>query len=174
VLGSANVGEPLRAAGVETFAPGDAYDKVDAVYIAWHPDCTMKDIEAAANAVWAGAAFTVASSVPFFATRAGKSIGYSHAIAAAVQSLTEVSPIILGKPSQAAMRFVAEKLALPMHEIAIIGDDPKLENYMAHEAGAVSIGVTTGIAKRAEWNAVPEDKRAHLVLDRLDDLLKHL
>ena len=29
--------------------------EVEAVYVGWHPDCNMKDIEAACNAIWAGA-----------------------------------------------------------------------------------------------------------------------
>ena len=49
---------------------------VDAVYVGWHPDCGMKDIEAACNAICAGAKLYVASDVPFFATQHGRSIGY--------------------------------------------------------------------------------------------------
>ncbi|MBL8552444.1 MAG: HAD-IIA family hydrolase [Hyphomonadaceae bacterium] len=174
VLGTPGVGEPLRALGIQTFVPGDVCDKIDAVYVGWHPDCVMRDIEAAANAIWAGAAFTVASNVPFFATKAGKSIGYSRAIAAAVESLTNTPPIVLGKPSQAAMSFVADKLQLPLSDIAVVGDDARLENLMAREAGAFSIGVSTGVTSRAEWDAMPQAQTAHLVLDRLDELLQHL
>ncbi len=50
---------------------------MDAVYVGWHPDCGMKDIEAACHAIWAGAKLYVASDVPFFATRHGRTIGYS-------------------------------------------------------------------------------------------------
>jgi hypothetical protein len=47
-------------------------DQVDAVYIRWHPDCRMKDIAAAAKAMWNGAQVyvasdAVASDAPFFA-----------------------------------------------------------------------------------------------------------
>jgi 4-nitrophenyl phosphatase len=170
VLGTPGVGEPLRVRSLQTFAPGEPGD-VDAVYVGWHPDCTMADIEAAANAIWAGAQFYVASSVPFFATRAGKSIGYSRAIAAAIESLTESVPIITGKPSAHAMALVARTLGLPFDAIGVVGDDPKLETLMAREAGAVSFGVVTGIAKREDYLAMPPERSAHHVLDNVGELL---
>src|SRR5689334_21423998 len=53
VLGMRGVGQALLDAGIQTKYTGepDASD-VDAVYVGWHPDCGMKDIEAACNAIW--------------------------------------------------------------------------------------------------------------------------
>jgi len=45
--------ERLRDQTVYTGEP-DA-SRVDAVYVGWHPDCGMKDIEAACEAIWNGA-----------------------------------------------------------------------------------------------------------------------
>jgi len=48
VLGSEGVGFALRAVGIVTCDATDAAaTQVDAVYVGWHPDCTMKDIETA-------------------------------------------------------------------------------------------------------------------------------
>jgi 4-nitrophenyl phosphatase len=171
VLGTPGVGAPLRERGLRTFAPGET-QSLDAVYVGWHPECTMSDIEAAAQAIWAGAPFYVASSVPFFATRAGKSIGYSRAIAAAIESLTETAPIITGKPSRHAMELVARRLGLPMREIGVVGDDARLETVMALDMGAFSVGVATGVTSRGEWESLPSEGRAHAVLDDIGGLLR--
>src|SRR5690348_4126219 len=50
VLGSRGVGHALADAGIETVFTGEARaSEVEAVYVGWHPECNMKDIEAACN-----------------------------------------------------------------------------------------------------------------------------
>jgi 4-nitrophenyl phosphatase len=175
VLGSEGVGHALREAGIETrtithAAPAD----VDAVYVGWHPDCGMKDIEAACNAIFAGAKLYVASDVPFFATRAGRTIGYSHAIVGAIRRVTRAPMILTGKPSRHAMQFVARRLGVPVTRVGVVGDDPVVEMSMARRFGAAAFAVTTGMTSAAEWQRQPLTRRPHRVLARLDDLLKLL
>ena len=69
----------------------------------------MKDIEAACKAIWAGAKLYVASDVPFFATKQGRTMGYSYAIVGAIRRVTEAPMILTGKPSLHALRFVARR-----------------------------------------------------------------
>src|SRR5262249_24079125 len=65
VLGLEGVIRPLAEAGVAAVRPGDPLQgEVDAVFVGWHPDCDMRDIEAAAAAVWAGAKLYVSSDAP--------------------------------------------------------------------------------------------------------------
>ena len=105
----AGVGHSLREAGIETVHTGEPRtSEVDAVYVGWHPDCGMKDIEAACHAIWAGAKLYVASDVPFFATRQGRAMGYSYAIAGAIRRVTKARAILTGKPSLHALRLPAE------------------------------------------------------------------
>ncbi|MBO0911261.1 MAG: HAD hydrolase-like protein [Acidobacteria bacterium] len=172
VLGTAGVGHALLEAGIRTVSTGDeGADRVDAVYIGWHPDCRMKDIEQAAKAIWNGAELYVASDVPFFATAGGKAMGYSYAISAAIRRVTRAPMILTGKPSLHALRLVAKRLQIPMSRIGIVGDDPLVEMIMARRGGAVGFGVTTGISKARDWARQPQAKRPHRVLERLGDLL---
>ncbi len=61
ILGLRGVAYALQAAGLETVFPGDPNaNEADAVYVGWHPDCNMKDIEAACTAIWRGAKMYVA------------------------------------------------------------------------------------------------------------------
>jgi HAD superfamily hydrolase (TIGR01450 family) len=172
VLGTDGVVAALEAEGVTTCAPGDA--DADAVYIAWHPHCTMDHIHAAAAAVLDGAALYSASDVPFFASKSGRAFGYSCAIGGAVARVTGVEPEVTGKPSQAALRFVAARLGVAVDRVAVVGDDPKVETVMARAGGAIGIGVTTGTTSAAEWAAAPEAQRAHAVVDGVGDLARLL
>jgi 4-nitrophenyl phosphatase len=175
VLGSPGVGHPLTEAGIETRFPNhtDA-EQVQAVYIGWHPECTMKDIEIAAKAIWNGAELYVASDVPFFATAAGKMMGYSYAIAAAVRKLTRAPMILTGKPSLHALRMVAKKLNVPMRRVGVVGDDPLVEMIMARRGGAFGFGVTTGMTSARDWAKQPLNRRPHRVLRDVREVLKFL
>lgn len=172
VLGTDGVGHPLREAGIRTLFTGqDGAEHADSVYIGWHPDCRMKDIETAVKAIWNGAELYVASDVPFFATASGKTMGHSHAIAAAVRKLTRAPMILTGKPSLHALRLVAKRLGVPMRRIGVVGDDPLVEMIMARRGKAIGFGVTTGISKSQDWARQPLSRRSHRVLRNLKELL---
>jgi ribonucleotide monophosphatase NagD (HAD superfamily) len=175
VLGSPGVGHALREVGIETREHAHEHaTAVDAVYVGWHPDCGMKDIEAACNAIFAGAKLYVASDVPFFASRHGRTIGYSYAIVGAIRRVTHAPIILTGKPSRHAMGFVAGRLGVPISRIGVIGDDPVVEISMARRHGAAAFAVTTGVTSAAEWRKQPTSRRPHRVLADLRELLKLL
>jgi ribonucleotide monophosphatase NagD (HAD superfamily) len=172
VLGNRGVGFALEAAGIQTLFTGEpGATEVDAVFVGWHPECHMKDIEAACQAIWAGAKLYVASDVPFFATRHGRSMGYSYAIVGAIRRMTKAPMILTGKPSLHAMRFVARKLGVPVREVAVVGDDPAVEIIMAHRGGATAFGVTTGVMKQEDWERETGKRRPHFVINDLRELL---
>ncbi len=173
VLGLPGVGRALEEAGIEVVFTGqDRADDVQAVYIGWHPDCGMKDIEAACKAIWNGAELYVASDVPFFATAGGKTMGYSHAITAAVRKITRAPMILTGKPSLHALKLVARKLGIPMRRVGVVGDDPLVEMIMARRGRAIGFGVTTGVTTTQDWAAQPMGRRPHRVLRELGEILE--
>jgi len=173
VLGMRGVGQALVDAGIQTTYTGDPdASVVDAVYVGWHPECGMKDIEAAATAIWAGAKLYVASDVPFFATKHGRTVGYSYAIVGALRRLTKASHIVTGKPSQHALRFVARKLGLPVDRVGVVGDDPLVEVIMARRGGATAFGVTTGMSTFEDWMRQPQMRRPHRILSDLRELIR--
>jgi 4-nitrophenyl phosphatase len=172
VLGLRGVGHALREAGIETVYTGEpGAASVDCVFVGWHPDCGMKDIEAACRAIWGGARLYVASDVPFFATKQGRTIGYSFAITAAIRRLTRAPMTLTGKPSVNALRFVARRLAVPMRALAVVGDDPMVEILMARRAGATALAVTTGTTRRGEWARQDLSRRPHAILSDLREVL---
>lgn len=172
VLGGRGVGHALAEAGIEIAFTGEPGAKdADAVFVGWHPECNMRDIEAACQAIWAGAKLYVASDVPFFATRQGKTMGYSYAIVGAIRRMTKAATILTGKPSLHALRFVARKLGVPVRNVGVVGDDPAVEIIMARRGGATAFGVTTGVTTLEEWNRQVGKRRPHRVLTQIGELL---
>jgi 4-nitrophenyl phosphatase len=172
VLGNQGVIDALTELGINCFAPAEtAPEECDAVYVAWHPDCVMRHIHMACEAVLNGAALLTASDVPFFATKEGRSFGYSCAINGAIARVTGVEPEPTGKPSAHALALVGERLGLAAEDIAIVGDDAVAEMQMAREGGAMGIAVTSGSTSAAEWAEQPPGRAPHLVIDSIGELL---
>jgi 4-nitrophenyl phosphatase len=175
VLGSSGVGQALRDSGIETVQVGEPGERdVQAVYVGWYPECTMKGIEAACEAIWAGARLYVASDVPFFATKQGRTMGYSYAIVGAIRRVTRAPMILTGKPSLHALRFAARRLGLRCRDLGIVGDDPSVEIIMARRGGATAFAVTTGVMVREEWERQTGLRRPAQILQRLGDVLDHV
>lgn len=175
VLGTPGVGYALTEAGIETTHPGEPWaSEVDAVYVGWHPEGCMRDIETACHAVWAGAKLYVASDVPFFMTKHGRHIGYSFTITGAIRRLTQARAILTGKPSMHALRFVARRLRVPVRSVGVVGDDPIVEIVMARRGGAAAFAVTTGMMKREGWLAQPQPRRPHRILGDLREVLEYV
>ena len=173
VLGTRGVGHALAEAGIDTAYTGEGgAAEVDAVYVGWHPECGMKDIETAAQAIWNGAKLFCASDVPFFATRQGRTIGYSFAIVGAIRRLTRAPVTVMGKPSMHALRFVARRLGTPIPQIGVVGGDPIVEGLMARRGGATALAVTTGTTSHEQWLRQPERCRPHRVLSDLRQVLR--
>lgn len=170
VLGADGTKVPLREAGIEVVDATPNAGAVDAVLLGWTKDFGATDLEAAAQAVWAGAPVYATSVAPYFASAKGRMLGISGAIAAAIHNATGARATVFGKPEIAGLDIVSALTGVGPADMAVIGDDPNLEILMARRAGAFAIGVTTGIADAATFNAMPADQRAHHVVSSLQGL----
>ncbi|MGH8982136.1 MAG: HAD-IIA family hydrolase [Acidimicrobiales bacterium] len=169
-LGGEGVSGPLADAGIEILPP-EGRPKVDAVFVGWFREFGMDHLEAAANAVWDGAAFYSASQSLFFASAEGRAIGTSRAICAVVTDLTGVRPTIVGKPSACALATALRRLDVAARDLAVVGDDPELEVPMALDGGAFAIAVNSGTGHAASFDHLDETRRPHLIVDGADELL---
>lgn len=175
VLGNEGTGAPLRDLGIEVVGPSEKASGVEAVFTGWHRDFVFADLEAACDSLWQGARFTTASHVPFFAAEGGRAIGASYAINAMLTSLTGKRPRILGKPGKAAIDTALATMNLPrsaVKSLVVVGDDPALEMRLANSAGALAIGVSTGMMK--DVDGLPPRDRPAALLSSLEPLLEAL
>lgn len=151
VLGNEGGAAPLRDAGIDVVGPSAKASGVEAVYTGWFREFGFPDLEAACDSVWDGAILTTASHVRFFATATGRAIGASFAINAMITAMTGARHKVLGKPSRIAFDAALASMNLPRSaasDVVVLGDDPELEMAMANRAGALAIGMTTGLMKR--------------------------
>jgi len=169
VLGADGTRLPLEEAGLNVVGPKPDTGEVDAVLIGWTSEFGLPDLEAVCEAVWNGARLYTVSDAPYFASAKGRMLGVSGAISAMVAQATEQRPMVIGKPSTLGLKLISKLLDVEPSEMLVIGDDPKLEIRMAREAGALAIGVTTGIADAAAFETAPEAIRAQLVLQGLQE-----
>ncbi len=176
VLGNAGVAAPLIERGIEVIGASEDAE-CDAVYTGWFREFTFPDLEAACQSLWDGAMLATASHVPFFATATGRGIGSSFAINKMLSAMTGKQAKVLGKPSRIAFDAAVAAMGLPRsaaRDIVVFGDDPALEMRMARGAGAVGVGLTTGLMKRDVVAGLPDNQQPHLLIDdyaRLSGLL---
>ncbi len=175
VLGGPGVYQPLADAGVGIVRPDSPPgDSAEAIFVGWHREFCMNDLERACHLVWGGAALFTSSLAPFFATATGKALGTSRAICAMITSLTGRRARILGKPSREALRCAGRRLGIETRELAVVGDDPELEIPMALRAGSLAIAVHTGVAGAAGFAGLARDRRPDLSFSGVDALLERL
>jgi 4-nitrophenyl phosphatase len=172
VLGGEGVWRPLVEAGFDVVRSPDRADDAQAVLIGWHPTFALADVDAACRAVWAGADLYTVSTAPYVASRDGRTLGISGALSAAVRSVTGKRATIVGKPSQEALKVACARLGAAPQEVAIVGDDPSLENAMALRGGALSVGVHTGLSSAADFAGLPHGQRPHYSLSGVQQLLE--
>lgn len=166
---------PLVEAGIELIGPTEAADNVAAVFTGWFREFDFAALEAACDSLWNGAQLITASNVPFFATATGRAIGSSFAINAMLTAMTGKRARVLGKPSRVALDVAARAMGLPpsaAKRLVVVGDDPALEMRMANSAGALAIGLTTGMMKSTDGLA--ERDRPAVLLHSLQPLLAAL
>lgn len=174
VLGGEGVWRPLVEAGFDVVRSPERADDAEAVLIGWHPEFVLADLEAACRAVWAGAAFYTVSKAAVVASREGRTLGISGALAAAVGSVTGKRAVVVGKPSTHALSCASARLGIKPAQMAIVGDDISLENAMALRGGALSVGVHTGLNSAEDFKRLPTGSRPHLSLTGVDQLLEML
>ena len=169
VLGAEGARRPLAEAGLEVVPP-EGTPQADAVFIGFYRDFTFQQIEAACHAIWQGATLYTSAYAKFFAAANGRAIGIPRAICTMIRGITGCPVTILGKPSLVALRCAARVMGVKPAELVVVGDDPSLEIAMALRGGALAVGVTSGLATRADFAALPPGKQPHLVLDDVGKL----
>jgi 4-nitrophenyl phosphatase len=171
LIGAEGTRVPLQQVGIEIVEAEAGAPDVEVVLLAWTKEFNSRQLDAAAQAIWRGAKLYATSVAPYFAGATGKLMGVSGAAAAALNNATGATAEVFGKPSTAGLDIISEITDVPSNEMIVLGDDPNLEIAMARKGGAFAVGITTGVADHAAFNAVDANLRAHVVLPDLVNIL---
>ncbi|HMJ02323.1 MAG TPA: HAD hydrolase-like protein [Conexibacter sp.] len=163
--------ERLLASGVELLADADAV-RAEVVLVAHADDAPLATMEAAARAVRAGARLLTANYAPAYAGADGPIISRGAMITAAIARAAQTRPLVVGKPSHAALRALVARLALPARELVIVGDDLGMDVALGRLGGARTILVRSGISGDDEVARAPAGRRPDRVVDEVGALLE--
>ena len=158
----------LRACGMELVDDGG---RVDAVFVAHSDHVEFEELERAARAVIAGARLLTASYVPAYAGANGPILSRGAMITAAIAKASSARPVVVGKPSQAAVRVMRQLLGVRSEEIAVVGDDIRLDIPLGRLGRSTTVLVRTGISAEVDLDRVPETQRPDLTLGSVGELL---
>lgn len=81
-------------------------------------------------------------------------------------------PVIVGKPTQEAVRFISDKAHLPVQQIAFIGDRLYTDVRMAVTSGMVSVLVLSGETSEEMVKASPD--QPHIIVNSVAELVQYL
>ena len=102
----------LQEAGVH-LVDGRNGAHVDAVLVTHTDEIDFDRLELAARAVIAGARLLVGSYVPAYAGANGPILSRGAMVTAAIAKASSTRPIVVGKPSRAAVREMERRLGVP-------------------------------------------------------------
>ena len=163
----------LEAQGVH-LVDGRNGARIDAVFVAQPSEVDFDELERAARAVLAGARLLTGSYVPAYAGADGPIFSRGAMLTAAIAKATGARPVVVGKPSHAAVREVRARLGVPSDETAVIGDDVALDVALGHLGGSVTVLVRSGISSARDLSRMPEKRRPHLTLNSVGEMLERL
>jgi 5'-nucleotidase len=163
----------LVRAGVRIVGAEDG-ERADVVFVA-HPDAVdFLRLERAARAVLGGARLLTASYAPTYAGAHGPIISRGAMTAAAIAKAAGVRPLVVGKPSRAALQAISDRLGAPPEELAVIGDDLGMDIALGRLGGAHTILVRSGVSGRVDLDRIPERHRPDAVVGGVAELLDRL
>jgi HAD superfamily hydrolase (TIGR01450 family) len=170
LFGTAAAREYLVGAGVRIF-DGEGAMRADVVFVA-HPDVAdFVELERAARAILGGARLLTGSYAPAYAGANGPIFSRGAMVTAAIAKATGARPVVVGKPSRAALRTISDRLRAPSRELAVIGDDLGMDIALGHLGGSRTILVRSGISRLVELDQVAERHRPDAVIEGVAELL---
>jgi HAD superfamily hydrolase (TIGR01450 family) len=170
VFGSRATRERMAAAGV----PLVDGEEAEVVFVAHVEGVDLDAMERAARAVTNGARLLTANYQRGFWGANGIIFSRGAMVTAGIARVTGARPVVVGKPSHAAVQEIAQRLGVPSSDTAVIGDDIGMDIALGKLGGSRTILVRSGISGATDMNGVPERQRPDAVVDGVEQILPWL
>lgn len=167
VFGSDATRERMAAARV----PVVETEAAKVVFVAHVEAVDLDAMEVAARAVTNGAPLLTANYQRGFWGANGIIFSRGAMVTAGIARVTGARPVVVGKPSRAAVREISERLGVPSEELAVIGDDIGMDIALGHLGGSRTILVRSGMSGAVDLNSIRERQRPHAVVDGVEEIL---
>lgn len=149
-------------------------ERAGAVFVAQADAVDFEALERAARAVLGGAALLTGSYAPAYAGVDGPIFSRGAMLTAALAKATGARPVVVGKPSRAALRTIADRLGLATETLAVVGDDLAMDVALGRLGGARTVLVRSGISGRVALDRISAGRRPDAVVDGIAELLDRL
>jgi 5'-nucleotidase len=163
----------LRRSGVRIL-DGNGGAGAAAVFVAHPPAVDFEELERAARTVLGGARLLTGSYAPAYAGANGPILSRGAMLTAAIAKATGARPIVVGKPSRAALQTISERLRARPERLVVVGDDLTMDVALGRLGRSRTILVRSGISGSVELDHVPERHRPDAVVDSVAELLEWL
>lgn len=170
VFGSEAARARMAAAGV----PLVETEAAKVVFVAHVEDVSLDAMEVAARAVMNGAKLLTANYQRGFWGAGGIIFSRGAMVTAGIARVTGARPIVVGKPSRAAVDELSTHLGVPSSEVAVIGDDIGMDIALGHLGGSRTVLVRSGMSGTVDLSSIPERQRPHAVVDGVEQILDWL
>jgi HAD superfamily hydrolase (TIGR01450 family) len=174
VVATGSTAERMAAAGVRVLGEDDPPDSADVVFVAHVHEVSMLVLERAARAVVAGARLLTASYLPAYAGADGPIFSRGAMATAAIAKASETRPTVVGKPSAAAVRAVSDRLGLRPQDLAVIGDDLRMDVGLGLTGGSRTVLVRSGISGGLDLSALDVSRRPDAAVESVAELVRAL
>ncbi|WP_165874391.1 HAD-IIA family hydrolase [Rubrobacter taiwanensis] len=170
VFGSETARRRMAEAGVQLTDGEDA----EVVFVTHVNEVDFESLERAARAITRGARLLTASYGPGYWGADGMIFSRGAMVTAALAKATGARPVIVGKPSRAAVRAACERLGVRSQEMAVIGDDLDMDIGLGRLGGSRTILVRSGTSGSVDLARVPERRRPDAVVEGVGEILQWL
>jgi 5'-nucleotidase len=170
VFGSDSTKRRMADEGVTVTEQPDA----GAVFVTHVNQVDLDAAEDAARAVIGGAPLLTANYGPGYWGSNGMIFSKGAMVTAAIAKVAEAEPVVVGKPSEVAVREVRDRLGVPSEQLAVIGDDLEMDIGLGLLGGSRTILVRSGLSGQLDLETVPAQKRPGEVVDGVAEILAWL
>ncbi|MCS7132319.1 MAG: HAD-IIA family hydrolase [Aigarchaeota archaeon] len=149
------------------------WDQADYLIVGHDRGINYEKLKAGLRAILKGAVFIGTNPDPTHPGPDGLEPG-SGAIIAPFKAMTNVDPIIIGKPSRIVMDIALEKLGMGSSEVLVVGDRVDTDVQSGRVIGADTALILTGVTKEEDLDKIPSALRPTYVFKNLRELVDEL
>jgi HAD superfamily hydrolase (TIGR01450 family) len=155
VVLAADAAARAEAQGLDGY---EAAGRPEAVVVGLDPELTYQRLAVAADSIRAGALFVVTNRDPTYPDGSRLMPG-AGSLVAAVEAASGVTPVSIGKPAPLLLLEAAHAVGADPRDAIMIGDGIGTDLAAARAVGARCVLMLTGVATRAQIDALPEAER---------------
>lgn len=171
-IGEQGLREELEAVGMKVLADDEELGaRIDFVVVGIDRSFTYQKLARAQRAILDGAQFIATNQDSSFPVEGGGLLPGGGSLVAAVQTATDIYPILIGKPETYAFNKILEMTNARPDRAVMIGDRLDTDILVGNRAGAQTVLVLTGVTSRKEAESATGDMKPDRIVDTLAELL---